>query len=190
MGSFYTNITLRTKERARVAEALKSGRREAFISAPANGCTVVFDRETEEQDIEVLTKLASSLSARLGCAALAVLNHDDDVLIYTLHEGGRLVDEYNSSPEYFEAGPGASPEGGDAELLCRAFGVDGRVDEVETVLRTPWGTEDGFTFEMERHQELVSVLGLPAAAVPAGYNYLDEGEFPEGLTESDFLKVG
>ena len=189
MGAFYTNITLRTAQQDRVAEALKAGRREAFVSKPANGCTVVFDRECEDQDLEILNNLASSLSARLSCAALAVLNHDDDVLIYTLHENGEMVDEYNSSPEYFESGPGAEPEGGDANVLSRAFGVAGRADDVETVLRKPWGTDDGVTFEMERHQELVDILGLPAAAVPAGYNYLDEGEFPEGLNESDFLRV-
>jgi hypothetical protein len=189
VGAFYTNITLRTRDQARVAATLKAAKRQAFVSAPSNGCTVVYDRESEEQDVDVLKDLAGSLSARLGCVALAVLNHDDDVLIYTLHEDGRLVDEYNSSPEYFESGPGASPEGGDAERLCRDFGADGKVDDVETVLRTPWGTDDGFVFEMERHQELVTLLGLPSASVPAGYNYLEEGEFPDGLTDSDFIKV-
>jgi hypothetical protein len=190
VGAFYTNITVRSPQPTRVAEVLKAAGREAFVSPAANGCTVVFDRECEDQDIDVLNQLASALSGKLGCAALAVLNHDDDLLVVTLHEGGRLVDEYNSSPEYFNDGPGAAPEGGDAERLCRAFGADAKVDEVETVLRAQGVSDDGFTFEMERHEALVKALGLPMAAVSAGYNYIDQGEIPEGLSESDFVRVG
>ena len=189
MGSFYTNVTLRTADQTRIVEALKSSRRQALVSPPANNCTVVFDRETEDQDIDVLNQLASALSGRLGCPALAVLNHDDDVLIYTLHERGQLVDEYNSSPAYFTDGPGADPEGGDAERLCRAFGADGKTSDVETVLRAPWG-EEGFAFELERHEALVSALGISAAAIATGYNYLEQGEVPEGFSSSDFVRVG
>lgn len=190
MGSFYTNITLRSPQQARVAEVLKTSGRQTFVSPAANGCTVVFDRDSEDQDIDVLNQLASALSGKLGCAALAVLNHDDDVLVVTLHEAGRLVDEYNSSPLYFNDGPGAAPEGGDAELLCRAFGADGKVDEVEDLLRTQGHSEGGFTFEMERHEALVKALGLPTAAVATGFNYIDQGEIPEGLSESDFVRTG
>ncbi|MEX2154338.1 MAG: hypothetical protein WD825_13445 [Gemmatimonadaceae bacterium] len=82
MGSFSTNITLRTTQQISVT-ALRSAGREAYVSQPMNGCTVVYDRECDDQDIEVLKKLASSLSAKLKCAAPAVLIHDDDVLIYT-----------------------------------------------------------------------------------------------------------
>jgi hypothetical protein len=188
VGSFYTNVTLRTADQKRVVDALRAARRQAIVSPPANSCTVVFDRESEDQDIDVLNELASSLSGRLGCPALAVLNHDDDVLIYTLHERGELVDDYNSSPAYFTDGPGAEPEGGDAERLCHAFGADGKREDVERVLRAPWGA-DGFTFELERHEALVSALGLPAMAVATGYNYLDQGEFPEGATSSDYVRI-
>jgi hypothetical protein len=190
VGSFYTNITVRSPQPARVADVLKSAGREAFVSPAANGCTVVFDLECEDQDIDVLNQLASALSGKLGCPALAVLNHDDDVLVVTLHEGGRLVDEYNSSPEYFTDGPGAAPEGGDAERICHAFGADGKVDEVEAVLRTQGHSDGGFAFEMERHESLVKALGLPPAAVATGFNYIDQGELPEGLSESDFVRTG
>src|SRR5688572_24805790 len=102
MGSFYTNITLRTTEQAGVTDTLRSAKRSAYVSQPMNGCVVVYDRESEDQDIEVLKKLASSLSSKLKCAALSVLIHDDDVLIYTLHENGKVTDEYISWPKYFD----------------------------------------------------------------------------------------
>ena len=190
MGSFYTNITLRTTDRERVADLLRSDRRDAYVSPPANGCTVVFDRECEDQDTKVLNRLASSLSKQLGCPALAVLIHDDDVLLYSLHEGGRLVDEYNSSPSFFDDSARSQlPSGGDAAQLCRAFGADDKVSAVEAVLRTPNGSREGFVFESDRHDKLVAALELPTAAVATGYGYLEAGEFPDDTSESDYVHI-
>lgn len=193
MGAFYTNITLHTTQQANVVEALRAAKREAYVSQPMNGCTVVYDRESEDQDIDVLNKVASTLSAKLRCAALAILVHDDDVLVYTLHENGELTDEYISWPAYFDdsGGGSESPEGGDAETLARAFGADGNVDKVESALRVQraGNTDDGFVFETERHEELAIALGLPALAVGAGYQYIEQGELPEGATEQSFTRV-
>jgi len=192
MGSFYTNITLRTTQQASVTDALRSAGREAYVSEPMNGCTVVYDRECDDQDIEVLKKLASSLSAKLKCAALAVLIHDDDVLIYTLHENGKLTDEYISAPGYFDdSADSDSPEGGDATVLARAFGAEGNVGQVESALReqSAPGTGDGFVFETERHEELVTALGIPSVAVSTGFTYIEQGELPEGATEASFTRV-
>jgi len=191
MGSFYTNITLRTTESAAVVAALRSGKRTALVSPPVSGCTVVYDRECEDQDLEVLNGLASSLAATLRCPALAVLVHDDDVLIYTLHEDGELVDEYNSAPEYFESGEFGPPEGGDAERLSRVFG-GGDVAKAEEVLRAERAgdRDEGYVFESERHQALVEAIGLPMLAVSTGFNYIEAGELPEGVTEASFTRVG
>jgi hypothetical protein len=190
MGSFYTNITLRTDRQDEVVAALHDAERDAFVSRPQNGCIVVFDRECEEQDIEVLKKLSATLSAKLRCAALGVLNHDDDILMYVLYESGKFVDEYTSSPAYFDTGPGEPPEGGDASALCRAFGC-ATTFGVEQVLQTPNGAGDGdgYVFESERHQELVEALGLPAIAVHAGYNYIEEGELPDDADPDSFTRV-
>ena len=190
MGSFYTNITLRTDRHDDVVAALDDLRRDAYVSQPQGGCVVVYDRESEEQDVEVLKKLSGSLSAKLRCAALAVLNHDDDVLMYSLHDNGRLVDEYNSSPGYFDSGPGEPPEGGDASTLCRAFGV-ASTSGVEEVLHMPngGGSGEGFIFQTERHQALAEALGIPLIAVQTGYNYIEEGELPEDAGAEMFTRV-
>lgn len=192
MGSFYTNVTLRTASQTDVVAALKAEHRDAFVSSADNGCVVVYDRESEEQEPDVLKKLAGALSAKLKCAALAITNHDDDVLLYTLHEGGKLLDEYNSSPGYFESGPGDPPKGGDAKRLCKAFGT-ANVSGVEAVLRTKnaAGSDDdeGYVFESERHVALAEALGAPTIAVQAGFNYIEEGELPDGTDESSFVRV-
>jgi hypothetical protein len=189
MGSFYTSITLRTVEQTKVINALRAAHREAYVSPPENGCTVVYDRECEEQDIEELNLLAGSLSAKLRCPALGALVHDDDVLVLMLHENGKLTDEYNSAPRYFESGEFTEPEGGDAARLCRAFGT-ANVASVESALRTQraGGGDQGFVFEMERHEALVEALGLPAVAV-TGYTYIEQGDVPEGTNLDSFVHI-
>jgi hypothetical protein len=193
MGSFYTNVTLRTTDEDRVAEALRANHREAYVARPQNGCVVVYDSETEDQDIDDLKALASALSEQLRCPALAVLVHDDDVLVYTLHEGGKVVDEYVSAPAYFDTAVAEtdSPEGGDATRLCRAFGADGKATTVDQILRTEraGGSGGGFIFETDRHQELVEALGIPEIAVSTGYNYIEEGELPDGTNEGSFTLI-
>lgn len=190
MGSFYTNITLRTDRLDEVVSALREQGRDAFVSAPLNGSLVVFDRESEDQDTAVLRSLADSLSGKFRCAALAVLNHDDDVLMYSLHENGKLVDEYNSSPAYFDSGPGEEPSGGDASRLCRAFGV-ASVAGVEAILHGPNAAAggDGYVFESERHHELVEALGTPTIAVQTGFNYIEEGELPDDVDADSLTRV-
>jgi hypothetical protein len=188
MGSFYTNITLRTTQQNRVVDTLSAGGRTAFVSQPQNGCIVVYDSDTEDQDIDSLRELGDSLSVKLGCVALAVLIHDDDLLLYTLHESGKVVDEY-ASASFDETD--AAPEGGDSARLCRAFGASDAT-RVETILRTDraGGSGGGYVFETERHEDLVNALGLPLFAVATGFHYLDEGELPEGATPGTFVSVG
>jgi hypothetical protein len=192
MGSFYTNITLRTTDIEAVAAALRDGRRTALIAPPDRGCTVVYDRASEEQDIEALQALAMQLSRACACPALAVLNHDDDLFLYSLYDGGKLVDEYNSGPGYFaDEGDGGDtgPSGGDAGRLARTFQALDRAATVERILRAPSDAGDGYVFATDRHRDLVQALGLPAAAVGTGYAYLEQGELPDGLDASRLRRV-
>lgn len=190
MGNFYTNITLRTGDQASVVNALRAGGRDALVSHPEHGCTVVFDSECEEQDLDTLHELADTLSQELRCPALAVLDHDDDVLSVSLHENGRMTDRYDSAPGYFESGPGRAPEGGDAARWCQAF-ASANVAGVESVLRAASGASGGgpYVFEVDRHDALVQALGLPTVAVGTGYNYIEDGEYPPGTSEDSFMRT-
>lgn len=187
MGSFYTNLTIRGPGQEAVASELKG--RSAFVSPPMNGSVVVFDEECDEQDPKVLAKLASRLSSRFSCPVLAVLNHDDDVLWFRLYKSGDLLDEYDSYPGFSEGDDTATqPRGGDARALCDAFGSSNYA-EVERVLRTTSLDEDGYTFAVERHDELAQALELPSYGVGTGFNYIVEDELPEGLELDDLLRV-
>ena len=184
MGSFYTNATVRHGDVDAVVAALAARGRSAFVSPVGNDCVVVFDEGTEEQDTAEIARFALPLSKRLRCAVLVVLVHDDDMLYYVLFESGRMTDEYNSRPGYFDDDD-RPPEGGAARALAAAFDARARAGEVERVLH-----RNEYGFETERHAALVEALGLPVAAVGTGFRYIEAGELPEGLAAEDLRTVG
>jgi hypothetical protein len=185
MGSFYTNITLRGPKQEQILSVLHG--RDAYVSPTVNGYTVVYDAQCEEQDLEILSDLAATLSQKLKCPAMAILNHDDDILYYQLYDAGNLVDEYNSAPNYFESAEKSSgPKGGDANTLAKIFGGDKTM--IDAVLQKTISA-DGYVFESERHADLVNHLELPQFSVQLGYTYIAEGEVPEGMTVNQFCKV-
>ncbi len=185
MGNFYTNYTLRTTNQKAVGTALSG--RKAAVTPERNGCVVVFDEESDKQDEKCISELAAKLSREIHCPVLAILNHDDDILWYHLYEDGRLTDQYNSSPNYFEESEEPSaPTGGNAQRLCVAFGATD-VASVERTLRKSAFEEGGYVFAFQRHVDLVHLLGIPEFAVGTSYANFESGEYPEGLSPTDLL---
>lgn len=186
MGNFYTNYTLRGPTQKDVAAALAG--RNAIVTPQMSGSLVVFDEASDDQNHEHIAELAEMLSSKFQCPVLAVLNHDDDILWYQLYERGRLMDEYDSAPDYFE--PAAEPEppkGGDAKRLCSVFGSD-EVTEVERILRQSQ-EKNGYAFAFERHLDLVKALGLPDFAVGTCYSSFESDQCPEGLSPGDLIRT-
>jgi hypothetical protein len=187
MGSFYTNLTLRSPDTARIESTLRALRRVAALTPPLDGYTVVFDRACDDQDTEEVGELASQLSIKLQCAVLAVINHDDSALIYELHDRGEFVDHYVSQPEYFEIDE--SEKGGDAERLARAFGAETSIERVRAVLHPESGGAAPYSSESERHQDLIEVLGMPRASLGYGFDRVEAGDLPRDLAASALVWV-
>lgn len=185
MGNFYANITLRTPDIDTVVSVLDDLRRTAYVGTDGKS-TVVFDEECDNQDLNVLQHLATQLSTRLDCVALAVCNHDDDVLWYALVAAGTLVDSYDSNPEYFGTGR-EGPRGGDADKLCAAFDVPQESAAVAAVLRRP-PREVGF--EVNRHEALREHLGLPQLLSILGFGYVASGDLDDDPLASSIRVVG
>ncbi len=183
MGNFYTNYTVRSTDQAAVASALSG--RSAMITPVLNGSLVVFDEESDSQSPGVLTELGARLSKSLRCPVLAILNHDDDILVYELHESGVKTDAYCSAPGYF-GGEDAPPSGGDARKLCAAFG-SAKIDEVAAILHPPDGERP--TFAVQQHAALVDALATSSYGVGMGFTYVASGELPEDLSEEDLVTV-
>ena len=154
MGNFYTNVTLRTTERQAVTDHMRAQGRLCFISPVSHGFTTIYDRLCEEQDVQDLETLAAELSARFHCAALAVLNHDDDVLWISLARDGEWVTTYSSD----------HIASGSAWKLAQEFRVLGLLPLVWFLMRWPV-----VLFEIWRHWAITAALGIPNFTVGFGY---------------------
>jgi len=168
MGNFYTNITLRTTDRQALIDHMRAHSRRCFVSPTRDGFTTVYDRLCDEQDPGDLQTLATELSLHFHCAALAVLNHDDDVLWMGLAREGKWLTTYRSDESL----------GGSTRLLVQEFKVMGLLPLVWFLMRWPFAL-----FEIWRHAALASVLGIPKVTVGFGYEYLSRGERPGGDAE-------
>lgn len=200
MGNFYVNVTLKGPGRDQIAAGLAEAGCDAYLSPTVDGVTTICEAVCDSQDDDHIRAFAAKLSERLSCPALAVLNHDDDVLWYGLYAAGVLDHEYTSAPDFFESefldpdddldldDDGVSiPEGGDAQALCAAFGPAADPAAVETILRA-LDDESGYVFAFARHEALAKALGLPSFTVCCGYRDLERGGFPPGYGEADFVR--
>jgi hypothetical protein len=182
MGNFYTNIVLKGVSQSRAQKVLQKRSRPAFISPTHGDVTVVYDEQCDTQDQDEIRRLTSDLSRELDCPAWSVVNHDDDILWYVLYSGGELVDEYDSTPGYFDpkAEP-SNPAGGNAERLAATMGHAESATVVEAVLRKSTFDPDGYAFALNRHEDLSKALGIPFPLVCLGYRYIADGDAPADL---------
>ncbi|MCW0218266.1 MAG: hypothetical protein OJI67_08070 [Prosthecobacter sp.] len=187
MGQFYTNHTIKGPSQQEVADALLG--RSAYVTPSLDGCVVVYDELSEEQDAEVISDLGCMLSGQFHAPVLASLMHDDDVLmLFHFHEG-ELIDEYDSCPGYFDpdADGDPIPIGGDASSLCAAFGGDSP-PQLEQILRKPPFDEDS-PDQHERHSRIASHLGIPSCVVGIGFSYLESDDPLDGLDRTSLIRT-
>jgi hypothetical protein len=191
--SYYTNVTLRGPTHAQVLSYLREHPREAFVSPTYPGdLTVIYDAASEAQNGSGYA-FVEPISKALHCLALYV-TLSDGTLMYRLYKSGKVIDAYDSWPGYWEEDEPDHPVGGDAILLCEEFGRPDASMRVETILRAwPHDTDvppGNFAYgdEHARHYELREALGLPMIA-DRGYDRINEGMFPDGLTEDELSLV-
>lgn len=180
MGNTYNNIILRGPSQERIVAALRERNQSAFVSPTRGGATFVWASD------DGWAALAEDLSRTCGGLALFASVYDSDVFTYALYGGGELLDGYDSAPDYFdgEAWEGhepyaerhqADPVGGDARILCRSFGAEHAVAQVEEILRPPVA---GALYRagidaMYQHWALAEALGWPPHACVLAYRHLD-----------------
>ncbi len=191
MGNFYTNVSLKGPSQEQILAVLRELGRTALVTPTVDQFTVVYDRECENQDIDLLASLNLTLSHHLRCAGWAALNHDDDLLWLSVYENGRPAGEYNSNAEFMERNDRIN----DAKLVAASLGrlfcpapALSLVKQLEKILARRCGWL-GYRLEMERHRDLLQALRLPLFAMAAGYNYVSQGEFPEGLSAAELARV-
>src|SRR5262249_3352332 len=88
VGSFNVSFAVRDRKPAAVANSLRIARREALVTDAVNGVTFFYERAADQQREEDIVSVARTVSQDLHCHVLAVLNHDDDILLYWLFANG------------------------------------------------------------------------------------------------------
>jgi hypothetical protein len=193
MGTKYDSLAFRGPTQEQVASAVAGASSHGYISPTISGLTVAYPEQLLSDF--GYRKMCPKLSRKLGCPALAAGVFDDDVFYYALYDAGKLVDEYNSYPDFgrssrigglefarlvfvsfvlrrepsrrpIEQTEPMPPSGGNAELLCRLFGMPGDPTEAERALRGARRSfaVEGHPTEIGRHVALLKALDWPELA--------------------------
>jgi hypothetical protein len=109
------------------------------------------------------------------------LVHDSDFLCYWLFENGKVVDEFNSCPDYFEdnglGNSHAATLRGRPEVLLRFCQPGSRLRDVQKIL------ESDSAFAEDQLQRLAQLLGLDEGRALTDYRDLDETSAEEFQAE-------
>jgi hypothetical protein len=157
---------------------------------------VVYDQECDKFDLDTLESLALTLSSRLQCTAMPCFNADDDVLWFAMYEGGRRTSRYASTLREFEDRTELPSVRYFAADIGRIFEKPARVGQVRCILRRGRGflglpmfvkTRLAYVFEIQRHQDLATLLGLPLTSIGLGYQYVERSELAPGMRAETLL---
>lgn len=165
----YRQIYLQEVHPQAVREVL--GRRSEAVSS-TDGYSVValppptFETYYAQQD--EIVPLAEELSRKLETLALAVMNLEDDLLLFWVYDRGEQIFAYDSNPMYLGCpvcsyvSETVKPEAGDLERLAQLFGHPENARALKSWIYRKRGL--GFLQEQKRHAEIARLLGLPAPA--------------------------
>jgi WD40 repeat protein len=185
MGAFFGSIHVRTESSDTVQKALEQVAKGAdckFLLGPAlNGWISVFPHNGG-QSAEISTEIAKHLPHDI----FHLVVHDDDIFCYYFYRNGQEVDQYNSCPDYFEKVSDEEKQKcqGHPELFQDLLRKPELLSKLKTLLAA-----DGekFTFEHERMEQFVDLLGLSNAL--SSYEYLQQGERDEIKGWKQFIHV-
>jgi hypothetical protein len=175
MGNKYVNFSVHRPDQQRIADVLRQGGYQAIVTPPQNGYVVVYEKKSEFDEQQIV-KVGTHLSREGDALVFAALNFDEDVFAYWLFDRGRLVDSFNSRPDYGKATSSkAESRGGDAQQLCVAFRTKASPADVQAILH------GDFVFVTEQHEQLAKLTHLPSWSVGFGYEYVADGELEDEL---------
>jgi|SRR5580658_75838 ankyrin repeat protein len=171
MGASFTNCHVRTSDKARcsqAASALVSAR--ALLTEPKKGWITVYDEASETQDIAELQRVAKGLSQKLATEVFAFLLHDSDMFLYHAYRKGKLVDRFNSRPDYFGEVTTAERKkwAGNFKKLLPLAPAGVSVERIRRVLG------EKALFQEEMVAAFARLMGIDAARARTGFRYLEQ----------------
>lgn len=176
MGLFCVNFHFRGTEKGAVEAALRRrGALQHCLLPPKQGWISVYEELASRQDEDRIHELIEGLSRDLQTAGIAFLVHDSDIARYWLFDDGRLVDEYNSCPDYFDDRAGdAGPSGGRADLVLPYCVPGWSREDLESALNSD------AVFAEAIVEKLAEALGIDVERALTDYRDLADGDGPAG----------
>jgi hypothetical protein len=185
MGNFYINVVVKGVSSATLRQALASLPFSSIVAPDVDGHSFIYGDFFGSGDMHAGARLAQQLSEEAGAEYAAFcLNADDDFFAYEFWQRGERLDAYYSSPEAFEPDEtdAEAPRGDPLRLKSTFPFIDAQA--VRTVL-----DREDYIFEFERHQELFRLLRIPAGPAIMDFQYLQNGEVPEGVEETRLIRI-
>jgi hypothetical protein len=142
---------------------------------PRDGWATLYEELASEQNDTRIQSLTADLSKDLQVPAIAFMVHDSDIACYWLFENGRLLDQFNSCPDYFDDAMDDEPTGatgGRPEILLRFTRPGVEAAQLEAIL------SQKSLFAENVIEQLAETLGIaPERAVGDFRNgFMDGGE--------------
>jgi len=171
MGSSFTNCHVRCPEATRCATAVgELTRRRAILTSPKKRWITVYDEACESQNIAELARFAKGLSSKLSTDVITFLLHDSDVFIYQAYRKGRLVDQFNSRPDYFGEISAAEQKqwAGNFKKLLPLAPAGVTVEKIAKVLGKK------HLFQEQLVAAFARLMGIDAKRACTGFGYLEQ----------------
>ncbi|MFO7573390.1 MAG: GNAT family N-acetyltransferase [Gaiellaceae bacterium] len=131
---------------------LPGGSRGSLVAPPRHGWIAVYD-DVCDRDPEMLRRLAKELADRMGAIVCLLGLERDELVRMICFEGGRIVDEYLSVPQYYGPLPPGDVVGLQANprVVSRLTGAD--PEAIRRIARTAAAPSD-----LEPARELLAAL--------------------------------
>ena len=185
MGVFCVNFHVQSENSKAVTKALaRIVDVEALVAPPKNGWITFFDASASVQDVKQLVRIVRSLSRKLQTAVFGFLVHDSSVFQYHLYDHGKLLDQYDSRPDYFGVVSAAKRRkfAGRPDVLLRRARAGVTLENIQSIL------SDGLKIrlEEERAAAFAALFGIDRGLALADFKDIDDNR--EGY-ESVLSKV-
>ena len=171
MGAFYGSVYVKSDKIGAVKELLEglATRNRKFLMAPSiNGWVTIYPSDHGQDD-----RVSKLIAKKIDAPILQVAVHDDDVFFYSYYKDRKVVDRFNSCPDYFEPASKRMKNllRGKPERLAKLLGRPEDIHKLETVLEEMRGRP---LFVSRGFDSFAELLGLPHAST--SYEYLMAGE--------------
>lgn len=162
MGAFYTQLLVHDSNAERCAEVLRNLKRTAVVIPAQGEISVICDQQSESQDIDVIDSLALTVSVRLNCSVVALMNNDDDWLAFRYFDKAEFCGDLIT---------GHTPFSLRGSILVLRRLTNPRASLIALVL----AFLNPVIFQTQRHARLIQILGLPSRSFGVGFRQISTG---------------